>query len=146
MVIRRMIFDDLEFFNKLRNSCVGFLHDKTKHSLDQAKQWFLKNKPVYFILLVDNEKVGYFRTSNWTSNSCYIGLDIDECYRGKGYAVPAYREFVALLKQHYNISNIYLEVLSSNTRAIHIYNKLGFEKTSELYYSETENTIKMQLR
>jgi ribosomal protein S18 acetylase RimI-like enzyme len=40
----------------------------------------------------------------------------------------AYHNFMVMIYDKFNLTNIKLEVLSNNTRAIHLYNKLGFNQ------------------
>ena len=44
----------------------------------------------------------------------------------------------------FNVRRVYLEVLETNIRAKHIYNKLGFVEVSSELYNNT-NSIKMKL-
>jgi RimJ/RimL family protein N-acetyltransferase len=144
MEIRLMNINDIPFFNKVRNSCVDFLHDNTKYSITENETWFNKLKDPFFIMLVNNEKIGYIRTSNWENNEPYVGMDIANEFRGKGYSKLFYKLLFDLLSNDYNIKRIQLEVLESNKRAKHIYDSLGFSELSVKKYKET-NTIKMFL-
>ena len=146
MEIREMVKDDLLFFNEVRNNSIGFLHDNTKYSLEDNINWFEKNKPIFFIVEVNNEPIGYFRTSNWTKYTLYIGMDIHPSYRGLGYANKAYKLFINILGEKYKIIKIYLEVLNTNKRAINIYNKLGFTIIDLLPHNDKVLSIKMELK
>lgn len=143
MELRRMKISDLRFFNKVRKQSSQYLHDSTNFTLEENINWFIKYDPIYFILSNDNQDIGYFRTSNWNNNTVYLGLDIAEEYRGKGYARKAYNLMFDYLKKQ-NISTIFLEVLQTNKRAIHIYESLGFEIT-EIKQFKTTKSIKMKL-
>lgn len=145
MEIRGMIESDLQFFNEVRNQSLDFLHDDTVYSLEDNFRWFKSNKPRFFILEINNEPIGYFRTSDWVNNSLYIGMDIHPKFRGMGYAKSAYELFINKLKDEYEIKKIYLEVLNTNKRAINIYNKLGFTIIDLLPYSGSVKSIKMGL-
>lgn len=123
MIIRKLIKDDLPFLLEIRNECYLFLHDPRTFTLEECIEWFESTNPKYYILEYLGERLGYFRTSCWTQNSVYIGLDIHKNYRGKGYAVSAYELFMDILEKEV----YYLRVLTSNKRALHIYKKLGFE-------------------
>ena len=143
MELRRMKISDLRFFNKVRKQSSQYLHDSTNFTIEENINWFIKYDPIYFILSNDNQDIGYFRTSNWNNNTVYLGLDIEEEYRGKGYARKAYNLMFDYLKKQ-NISTIFLEVLQTNKRAIHIYESLGFEIT-EIKQFKTTKSIKMKL-
>ena len=95
--IRPLTFQDIPFFNSVRNECSEFLHDNSKYTLPESYKWFRKNGRAYYMYELNNESVGYFRTSNWETNSCYVGLDIHKDYRGKGYSITAYFRFFKYL-------------------------------------------------
>jgi RimJ/RimL family protein N-acetyltransferase len=126
---RIMTKDDLEFFTEVRNSCAEeYLHNSRKFSLDEAKEWFKNFKDIYYIIEYYNNKIGYFRTSNYshTNRNIYIGCDLYENWRGRGLSYIAYRKFITFLFETQKLHKISLEVLSSNIRAIELYRKLGF--------------------
>jgi diamine N-acetyltransferase len=141
---RELTYNDLEFLTNVRNESVEFLHTKTKFTLEQCQNWFLKNDDLYLIVEMDGIDVGYIRTSDLTEDSVYIGMDIDPNHRGKGYAVPIYNELIPWLKEKLNISYILLEVLASNERAHHIYKKIGFKEIDRYDY-DGDISIKMIL-
>ena len=115
LFIRKMEISDLEFFNRVRNECVQYLHDRNKYSLDETISWFKTKKPEYFILENNNEKIGYFRTTE-ENGEYFIGLDIDEKFRGKKLAVPAYEIFI----KNINRKEIFLYVDEKNIRAYNL--------------------------
>ena len=145
MEINELTDKDLIFFNRVRSQSREFLHDKSNYSLKQTEKWFKQLMWPYFIISIDGEKIGYFRTSNWKENSLYLGMDIDPKYRGNGYAIRAYTKMFDLLKKEYKIKLVFLEVLESNLRAHHIYKKLGFREIESIRYDKNENSIKMKL-
>ena len=140
MAIRELKIRDVPFFNGVRNECAKYLHNPDTHTLPEAYEWFRSNTNPFFIYELNGEMIGYFRTSNWTSDSCYIGMDIHKDYRGKKLAYTAYQEFIAFLYSVYNISTFYLEVLESNVRAYNLYVKLGFKEVER-----SDGNIKMRL-
>ncbi len=127
--IRKIVESDLPFFLEVRNDCaIEFLHDSRVFSIEEALSWFQTTNPNYYIIEYNNEKIGYFRTSNYNSedSSIYIGCDIHMNYRGKKLAYESYLKFISLIRKELNIYTINLEVLSTNTRAKNLYKKLGF--------------------
>ena len=52
---------------------------------------------------------------------------------------------IKYLKEEFKIKTIFLEVLSSNKRAINIYNKLDFTIISVEPHDKVDNTVKMKL-
>jgi RimJ/RimL family protein N-acetyltransferase len=57
-----------------------------------------------------------------------IGLDIYEGWRGLGLSRSVYKNVIQYLFNDLNMNALYLEVLETNSLAIHIYNELGFKK------------------
>jgi RimJ/RimL family protein N-acetyltransferase len=142
--IRELIVTDIPFFNTVRNECRHVLHNPQAFTLQESYEWFENNTNTFYIYQIDNKPVGYFRTSNWRDNSCYIGLDIHKDYRGKKLAVPAYEEFMKLLNEKHDIKKFKLEVLEHNLIAYSLYKKLGFYLKSS-YITDNGNSIIMQL-
>jgi RimJ/RimL family protein N-acetyltransferase len=121
--------EDLPFLNETRNLVAKeFLHDSRSFALEETIDWFEKHKPNYWMIWVDDCRIGYFRLSNYSveNRNIYIGADIHPSYQGKGYGYESYLKFLPFLFEELSLHKITLEVLSSNKRAIHLYNKLGF--------------------
>lgn len=122
---------DLEFLNNVRNQYAHeFLHDGRTFSIKETVAWFNKTNPMYYIICDGDaeNKIGYFRLSNYSerNKNIYIGADIAPEYRGKGYAKPAYKQFMDLLFSYYDLNKISLEVLHTNIIAINLYKSIGF--------------------
>jgi len=147
MEIREMTLDDLKFFNRVRSSSVDYIHDKVDYSYGDNIIWFNKLEHPYFILLIGDVRIAYFRTAQWDTDagSAYIGMDMAEEHRGKGYANPAYEKFFEILAKDYGMNKLYVEILTSNRRSLHVMNKLGFTVTELLPYNDKEQSIKMEL-
>jgi RimJ/RimL family protein N-acetyltransferase len=131
LTFRQIEYTDLEFINNVRNQYANeYLHDSRTFDITGTKNWFLTTKPDYWMLLNEDNVIGYFRLSNYSSinKNIYIGADIAPEYVGKGFAKPSYILFMDFLFKTYNLHKINLEVLSTNTRAINLYTKLGFKK------------------
>ncbi len=120
--------EDLSFFLEVRNQSTEYLHNDTKFTLEEATKWFNDTKPEYFIIKLGSKSIGYFRTSNWSTDktTLYLGCDIHPNYRGYGFAQKAYIEMIDSLYLTMEITSIKLEVLANNDRAKHIYTKIGF--------------------
>lgn len=143
--IRKLEYSDVPFYNMVRNECCEFLHDPTTYTLPETYKWYFNNNNPFFIYEIDNEMVGYFRTSNWKLNSCYVGMDIHKDYRGKGLAYDAYKLFFKYLNNKFDILRFYLEVLESNTRALSLYKKLGFTQMNSYITKHNVNSLIMRL-
>lgn len=139
---RKMTEYDLEFFLEIRNECSEMLHDNSKYTLEQAKEWFNKKNPDFYIINYDNNDIGYFRTSNRTEKTIYIGCDLHKDWRGKGLATMAYKIFMLSLFTDEKIEKIYLEVLNINEVAYNLYLKLGFE-VEDFQFQQIERDNKL---
>lgn len=129
MNFTKLNLEDIEFLVETRNLVAEeYLHDSRKFSVEEAKNWFLNTSPDYYVIWLNDTKIGYFRTSNYSNinKNIYIGADIHPNFQGKGYAYQAYLKFIPFLFGEYNLNKISLEVLATNTRAIKLYYKLGF--------------------
>jgi RimJ/RimL family protein N-acetyltransferase len=123
--------NDLSFVNETRNGYAAeFLHDSRIFTLQEITEWYNKTNPNYWIIFDSdiNERVGYFRLSNHSviNKNIYIGADISQKFKNKGYGTEAYKKFIPLLFGFYDLHKISLEVLETNNLAIHLYEKLGF--------------------
>ena len=139
-IFRPLSKRDLQFLNEIRNDCAEeYLHDSRKFTLDQTEEWFSKTNPDFYIIEFKSTDIGYFRVSQHSESNknLYIGADIHKHFRGKKLAYPAYVEFISFLFEKYHLNKVSLEVLSTNTRAYNLYNKLGFKqegiKRQEVY-------------
>ena len=114
-----------------------YLNNPTMFSPYQTKQW-LKNLPetsqrlivfdnyVFFIGLVRIDHIDHI------NKNCMIGLDITTEERGRGHAKHIYNQLFDYWFNQMNMNMMYLEVLETNQRAIHIYAKLGFKPVGKI--------------
>ena len=120
---------DLLFLNEVRNSVAeDFLHDSRKFSLLETISWWENTNPDYWIIWLDDQRIGYFRLSNHSkaNRNLYIGADIHKEFQGRGLGYRAYCEFLPKVFGIRDLNKLSLEVLATNDRAIHLYKKLGF--------------------
>lgn len=129
MDFRKLTLDDLPFLNLVRNMYAkDFLHDSRTFTLGETITWFVQNKPDFYLILLENKPIGYFRLSNYSveNRNIYIGADLHPTYTGQGFGYKAYREFLPFLFKEYDLHKVSLEVLHTNHVAIGLYDKLGF--------------------
>jgi GNAT superfamily N-acetyltransferase len=144
--IKPLTKSDLPFLNTLRNSCRNNLHDNTEYTLEQTIEWFNTKNPQFYIVKLDRLDIAYIRTS-LVDCELYIGMDLLEEYRGKGFGVKIYNQFLEDLYKRDDWP-VFLEVLSFNENAYRLYKKLGFKEVGISTYSrngEILRSIKMKL-
>lgn len=129
ITFRGMCASDLEFLNEVRNSCAEkYLHDSRTFTLEETQMWFLHTSNIYYIIENDGNRIGYFRTSNYSkvNKNIYVGADLHENYRGKGLGYLSYKLFIDFLFETIDLHKISLEVLETNGVAMRLYKRLGF--------------------
>lgn len=142
ITLRLLCEDDLEWFHSVRNDpeTFKFLHQQRAFSLEETRDWFRNEEPLYWVVRQDGVPFGYFRTQhvNCEEGSIQVGMDIAPEFRGKSLAMPVFSRFLNHLESKL-FRTFTLEVLSDNDRAIHLYNKLGFEEISRSPYPTPDN-------
>jgi RimJ/RimL family protein N-acetyltransferase len=128
IAFRELQRSDLSFLIEVRNACREMLHDNKEFGLSQAQKWFEATRPRFYIITVQGEPAGYFRTSNWdnVNRRVNVGCDLRADYRGRGLARAAYPIFLRFLFEDCNMNKVSLDVLEHNDRARRLYHDLGF--------------------
>lgn len=125
----KLLYQDLSFLNEVRNDCAElYLHDSRKFSLEETYNWYNITRPDYYIIKMNEIRIGYFRLSNYSivNKNLYIGMDLHKNWRGKGFGYQCYCKFIPFVFEKYDLNKISLEVLSTNYVAKNLYKKLGF--------------------
>lgn len=128
---------DVILLKSIRDQHLKYLHNSNSFSIEDTKKWIATLPIPYYIVSYDNNDIGYFRLSEYSdmNNSLYIGMDLDDKYIGKNLAFRSYCSFIPYIFDVYNLNKIYLEVLSTNIRAMKLYRRLGFI-TEKIKYKE----------
>ena len=136
---RPMSARDIEFVNRVRNASADFLHDSRRFTIAETIEWFSRGKSQdFWIVEFDEQRLGYFRAVRVGGDVLQIGADLAPEFRGQGLSYKLFKEF-ALRMPYSGIKTLTLRVLRTNTRALHIYSKLGF-----LVTQETQSDFKME--
>ncbi len=116
MELRRLITMDLAFLLEVRNDETTRmnLENDSVFTLTECAGWFLKTNPIWYIIEVDNNSVGYIRT-----NGDEVGIDIHPKHRRKGYAREAYKLY--LKDKKYASLWVFVDNFAKN-----LYTELGF--------------------
>ncbi len=130
LIIRPMVVSDLFRIKEIRDLCLNFLHDPRSYSFEETLDWFILKKPSYLTVYYENIIVGYFRLSDITRNSCFVGMDLHPNYRGRQIALRTY-QYVMHDLYDIGINIFYLRVLKSNPHAIRLYSYIGFQEVKD---------------
>lgn len=136
--IRNFLKKDLESFKNftpyddilLTDYNLCFLSEK------ELKKWekMIKNsKHHYFAICLNENLIGYISVSKISLfNSNYeLSLSLDANYSSKGYGFKSLKLFLNYYFEKIDKNSIWLNVNSSNERAIKLYEKIGFQTISE---------------
>lgn len=142
-----MTYEDLNFVNDIRNdiSTRTNLRNTNKISIVETQKWFKNESPKWFIIIIDDKKVGYIRTSHITRESICIGCDIHSDYRRRGYAFLAYKTLISHLYDN-DFLVIWLEVFKNNKIALSLYKKLNFIEINSSSLENRERTTMVHVR
>jgi RimJ/RimL family protein N-acetyltransferase len=126
---KKLTREDIPVLCEIRNLCTDYLHDSTMFSVDDSLKWFDTTNPNFYSINFNEKMIGYFRTSNYSkiNKNIYIVADLHQQYWGVGVGFESYSLFLPYLFKSYDLNKISLEVLSTNKRAINLYQKIGFK-------------------
>lgn len=134
VTLRPLLITDLPFLLEVRNhesTRVNLENDST-FTLNECEKWFGSLNSPWYIIEINNHKVGYFRT-----NEFEIGCDIHPDYRRKGYAKIAYE--IYLKDKKYASLWVF-----DNNFAKQLYLNLGFKSTGNTKFIRERLYIQME--
>lgn len=104
----------------------------------------LTNPLVWFLVIEENEIIGYIGGYFYDGAGEIINFLIDDIYQHQGYGTKLFNSLVEKAKTN-NIKQITLEVKRSNTKGINFYRKNNFKEISvrKHYYKDGEDAIVM---
>lgn len=116
MNLRQLTRLDLPFLLEVRNNETTRvnLENDSEFTMKECLNWFLKTRPIWYIIEIDGNSVGYIRT-----NGDEVGIDIHPDYRRKGYAREAYKLY--LKDKEYASLWVFVDNFAKN-----LYTELGF--------------------
>jgi|SRR5690625_479433 len=130
---------DIPFLHELFNdkSVMDYWFTEPHFSLEKMEEMFRANQETKRNFIAINEvgeKVGlvglYF--IDFRHRHAEFAIAFDPKQQGKGYAAEATRLLLDYAFFTLNLHKVYLIVIASNEKAIHIYRKLGFEEEGML--------------
>jgi RimJ/RimL family protein N-acetyltransferase len=81
--------------------------------------------------LADDRLIGFvaLHSVEWNNGAALLAIGIGEArYRGKGYGTDALQLILRFAFHELNLFRIGLDVIATNTRALRMYEKLGFQR------------------
>ncbi|NHJ40135.1 MAG: GNAT family N-acetyltransferase [Asgard group archaeon] len=130
-----------EHFNNLElrhymGKAMPMSREETKKFIEQS--WENRKNGFQYLFAFDDKKTNQFLgcvnlvVRNKISNSADLGIWIYEGkYRDKGYGTDAMKVILSFGFDYLNLHRIELEVYPTNTRAIRVYEKIGFKKVGQ---------------
>jgi hypothetical protein len=133
MTLRRLTAMDLTFLLEVRNDKTTRmnLENDSVFTIENCTEWFSKTNPLWYIIEVDNKRVGYIRTNN-----DIIGVDIHPIYRRMGYAREAYKLY--LEDKKYASLWVFVDNFAKT-----LYTELGFVQNGNSKIIRGRNYIEM---
>lgn len=137
----------IEFIRQIRNNAEvnhWLASPSTPISIEAQEHWFewyLNQDDVRrFIALVDEVPVGYglIKSVDLVHRSAEVGLCIAQEYWDKGYGRQLLEWLVKQVLVTLSLHRCWLDVFANNERAIHLYEKVGFQHEAIL----RENRLK----
>jgi len=98
-----------------------------------------KTRWVYIAYNEENNKIGYSQIYDVTETHLEVGFAIHPNFQGKGYGKSIVEETIKKAIETFPDKKIILYVKKDNPKAIHIYEKFGFEKKgtkADTFYME----------
>lgn len=102
----------------------------------EIKNWekrIKSKKNNYFAIFFKDILIGYISISriSFLNSNFELSLCLDEKFCSKGYGFKSLGLFLEYYFENFDKYSIWLNVNAFNQRAIHLYEKIGFEKISE---------------
>lgn len=138
--LKAMEKEDLEFVHGLMNdpTIMSFWFDEPYQSKADLEEKYMKNKDSdhmrLFILKKNKEQLGFvgLYSIDPIHRKAEFAIMIDPAHQGFGYAGQATRLAMDYAFRILNLHKLYLTVDEINEKAIHVYNKSGFNTEAVL--------------
>ncbi|NDI37255.1 GNAT family N-acetyltransferase [Chengkuizengella sediminis] len=82
----------------------------------------------YFVVIQENEIIGFFCFNKLDDNTIDIGLGMKPELTGRGKGYEFLKEGIQYVNSKYKPEKITLSVATFNQRAVNVYKKIGFEE------------------
>ncbi len=114
-----------------------FRFDKTNLSIEKCRAFIatsFTDTDHHYAIEENGEYVGTISLKhiNQTNKNAEYAIALHKDAQGKGLGTQASRELLKIAFNDLSLNKVYLDVLSDNSSAIHLYKKLGFKEEGEL--------------
>jgi diamine N-acetyltransferase len=133
---------DPEVYRYFRFSCEETNKEKAVEFIRNAQIQFIKgNNRHYAIADNDDNYLGTIslKDIDMQSLNAEFAISMRAAAQGQGIAMEATKELLKIAFEEIGLQRVYLNVLSDNDRAVHLYEKCGF-----VYEGEFRNHIKIR--
>lgn len=138
--IRKMDLSDIPYVYQEETKIFGkSLGEKTLYN-----EIMYNDMSRYFIALVDEKRAGYVGCWLTRPNAEILNLFVSETYRGKQIGRRLMQRAIDVCEEE-GIERLTLEVRTTNTHAIQLYEAMGFATVAirKQYYSNGDNALLM---
>ncbi len=145
IILRYPKLEDLKNLLSLINSLVkerAYISKKKKTSLKEELEWLLEKiknieekKEIFLVVEVDNKIVGNIEIKKGQEKQehiGYFGILLKKEARNRGIGQKIIPLIIKEAQKQLKIKMVVLDVVVENSLALHVYKKLGFQKTGEL--------------
>ena len=131
---------NLNHLNELQEILISDFDDFW--SFSTLKEEVENENSSYIIGKINNEIIGFAELKKIFDQADIMNIVIKKTYRNQGIGTLLLENLILLAKD-LNISTLFLEVNEQNKPAIHLYEKLGFEKLGvrKKYYNNNNGII-----
>ncbi|HJJ18237.1 MAG TPA: ribosomal protein S18-alanine N-acetyltransferase [Clostridiaceae bacterium] len=131
---------NLNHLNELQEILISDFDDFW--SFSTLKEEVENENSSYIIGKINNEIIGFAGLKKIFDQADIMNIVIKKTYRNQGIGTLLLENLILLAKD-LNISTLFLEVNEQNKPAIHLYEKLGFEKLGvrKKYYNNNNGII-----
>ncbi|MGE8203313.1 GNAT family N-acetyltransferase [Heyndrickxia sp. NPDC080065] len=130
IIIRTSTPDDLETEIQLDVSCFDFSEEEAKVYNQRIKK---ENTQEFYLIEADQQKVGKIRVQHLNDEAWIYGFAIFPDYQGRGFGRKALKKIIR--DEYQKGFPIFLEVETTNSNALRLYESCGFKTVvSQDYY------------
>lgn len=135
-ISEKFIPDYLVLVNDIEHVQQFITKDHKQYTEQDEREWLrqklIENAVLYSMIEKDTDKyIGNIELLDMTDTHAYLGIAITKDMQNQNFGTEAIRRMLKFAFEDLGLSEVRLRVFPSNTRAIHVYEKCGFEQYDE---------------